>query len=138
MQLSTTGEEGVAVLAIHYSMSHRVEDVFSDKKDDPTSLTSVLHETELVGLLRLLYAMLLHDGPPRHSASPPPLPPQTLSISTACLKAINNFAILDLHMVQVSCSWHMQTLVILSLHQACLGAEGISLEFRHVASYLMW
>lgn len=46
--------------------------------------------------------MLLHDGPPRHSSSPPTLPDQTLSISTACLKAINNFAILDLHMVQVS------------------------------------
>jgi hypothetical protein len=98
-----------------------VDDVFSEKRDDPTSLTSVLRDTELVGLLRLLYAMLLHDGPPRHSSSPPLLPPHTLSISTACLKAINNFAILDLCMVQ-----------------SCLGAEGISLEFRHVTSYLMW
>jgi hypothetical protein len=98
-----------------------VDDVFSEKKDDPTSLTSALRETELVGLLRMLYAMLLHDGPPRHSSSPPPLPPHTLSISTASLRAINNFAILDLHMVQ-----------------SCLGAEGVSLEFRHVSSYLMW
>lgn len=138
MQLSTAGKGCVAVVAVPYSMSHRVEDVFSDKRDDPTSLTSVLHKTELVGLLRLLYAMLLHDGPPRHSASPPPLPPQTLSISTACLKAINNFAILDLHMVQVSLLIAHTDTCYLSLHQACLGAEGISLEFRHVASYLMW
>ena len=83
------------------SLMLRVDNVFSEKRDDPTSLTSVLRDTELVGLLRLLYAMLLHDGPPRHSSSPPPLPPHTLSISTACLKAINNFAILDLRMVQV-------------------------------------
>ena len=83
------------------SSPHRVEDVFCEKRDDPTSLTSVLQQTELVGLLRMLYAMLLHDGPPRHSSTPPILPPHTLSISTACLRAINNFAILDLRMVQV-------------------------------------
>ena len=91
------------LLPTHPSLLFRVDDVFSEKRDDPTSLTSVLRDTELVGLLRLLYAMLLHDGPPRHSSSPPLLPPHTLSISTACLKAINNFAILDLCMVQVGC-----------------------------------
>ena len=158
------------------SLMLRVGDVFSEKRDDPTSLTSVLRDTELVGLLRLLYAMLLHDGPPRHSSSPPPLPPHTLSISTACLKAINNFAILDLRMVQVGSVYSVSVPPILpfppflsSLHppsppslsslpffppfppslssfpslsslslQTCLGAEGISLEFRHVTSYLMW
>jgi hypothetical protein len=109
------------LVAASAALHTRVDDVFSEKKDDPTSLTSALRETELVGLLRMLYAMLLHDGPPRHSSSPPPLPPHTLSISTASLRAINNFAILDLHMVQ-----------------SCLGAEGVSLEFRHVSSYLMW
>ena len=90
----------------HCLSPNRVDDVFSEKRDDPTSLTSVLQETELVGLLRLLYAMLLHDGPPRHSSPPPSLPPHTLSISTACLKAINNFAILNLHMVQVTTGPH--------------------------------
>lgn len=100
MQHSTPGYPFLS-LFLYFPLSFcRVEDVFSEKKDDPTSLTSALQETELVGLLRMLYAMLLHDGPPRHSSSPPPLPPHTLSISTASLRAINNFAILDLHMVQ--------------------------------------
>ena len=55
--------------------------------------------------------MLLHDGPPRHSSIPPLLLSHTLSISTACLKAINNFAILNLHMVQVHTHTHTHTSV---------------------------
>ena len=53
------------------------------------------------GLMQLLYAILLHDGPPRHSSSPLPLPHSTLTIATAAMKAINNCAILHLNTVQV-------------------------------------
>ena len=53
------------------------------------------------GVMQLLYAMLLHDGPPRHSSSPLPLPHSTLTIATAAMKAINNCAILHLNTVQV-------------------------------------
>ena len=78
----------------------RVVGVFSDC-DDSSLLALVLHQTELVGLMQLLYAILLADGPPRHSSSPPPLTQHTLAIATATIKAVNNSAILDLHMMQV-------------------------------------
>ncbi len=78
-------------------------DVFSGKScDDPTLLTTLLQQTELVGLMQLLYAILLSGGPPRHSLSPPPLADHTLAIAMATIKALNNSAILDLKMVQVS------------------------------------
>ncbi len=77
-------------------------DVFSGKScDDPTLLTTLLKQTELIGLMQLLYAILLSDGPPRHSHSPPPLTDHTLAVALATIKALNNSAILDLKMVQV-------------------------------------
>ena len=69
--------------------------------DDPTLLTVVLKQTELVGLMQLLYAILLHDGPPRHSSHPPPLTNSTLSIATATIKTVNNCSIINLKMMQV-------------------------------------
>ncbi|KAL5482252.1 hypothetical protein EMCRGX_G022556 [Ephydatia muelleri] len=78
-------------------------------------------QTELGSLLALLYAILLHDGPPRHSSVPPALSAHTLALAMAAFKALNNIAIIDLKMMQV-----------------CLGADGVSLEFRHVVSYLLW
>ena len=151
--------------------------------DDPTLLTVILKQTELVGLMQLLYAILLHDGPPRHSSYPPPLTGSTLSIATATIKTVNNCAIIDLKMMQVhlvlslcvplslslslslcACvvcvcvcvrerqmDTHTHTVLsstmrhngflcycLLPFMQACLGAEGISLEFRHIISYLLW
>lgn len=147
----------------------RVVDVFADKpSDDPTLLTVVFKQTELVGLMQLLYAILLSGGPPRHSHSPPLLTQHTQAISIATIKTLNNAAILDLKMVQVSVSLVaevndfnpmltclltcyrlnrcIQTVILHHSHpitqffslQACLGAEGISLEFRHIVNYLLW
>jgi hypothetical protein len=83
----------------------RVVDVFSAKScDDPTLLTTVLKQTECMGLMQLLYAILLWDGPPRHSHSPPPLSQHMQAIAMATMKALNNSAILDLKMVQVDCA----------------------------------
>ena len=84
---------------------YRVVNVFSGKTcDDPTLLTTVLKQTELVGLMQLLYAILLCDGPPRHSHSPPPLSQHIQAIALATIKALNNSSILDLKMVQVKTS----------------------------------
>lgn len=65
----------------------------------------MIHHSPLkyfVGIISLVYALLLHDGPPRHSSVPPFLPSYILSITTAAIKAINNSAILALIVVQVS------------------------------------
>ena len=101
-----------------YCSVFSIVDVFSENPPDPTQLICVLLQTELagsyelyqvytvisysIGILPLLYALLLHDGPPRHSTLPPALPSHLLSIATAGIKAINNMAILALRVVQVS------------------------------------
>ncbi|PNF23179.1 hypothetical protein B7P43_G03654 [Cryptotermes secundus] len=93
------------------------------RNDDPTQLIGTLQMTELVGAVSMLYGMLLHQGaPPRGSASPPPaLPSHTIAVTIATIRLLNRVAELDLLMFQ-----------------SVLGAEGISLQFRHIASYLLW
>ncbi len=54
------------------------------------------------GTISLLYALLLHDGPPRHSSVPPVLPSYILSITAAAIRTINNSSIVSLKVVQVS------------------------------------
>lgn len=101
---------------------YKVKDVFADKLlDDPTQLIDAMQRTELVGIASLLYAILLHSGPPRHSTVPPALSTYTISVTTAAVKCINNVALMNI-------KWF----------QRCLGAEGISLQFRHTVSYLLW
>ncbi|XP_078697296.1 S phase cyclin A-associated protein in the endoplasmic reticulum-like isoform X1 [Branchiostoma floridae x Branchiostoma belcheri] len=93
------------------------------KKDDTTQLIHTYKVTELVGIVSLLYGMLLHSGAPERGPSPPPeaFPPHTLHVATMGIRMLNNMAGLDLNMLQTA-----------------LGEEGISLEFRHIASYLLW
>ncbi|CAH1254602.1 SCAPER [Branchiostoma lanceolatum] len=93
------------------------------KKDDTTQLIHTYQVTELVGIVSLLYGMLLHSGAPERGPSPPPeaFPPHTLHVATMGIRMLNNMAGLDLNMLQTA-----------------LGEEGISLEFRHIASYLLW
>ena len=69
--------------------------------------------------MQLLYAILLHDGPPRHSSHPPPLTNSTLSIATATIKTVNNCAIIDLKMMQVY-SLSLSLSLFLSLYSALL------------------
>ncbi|XP_063241085.1 S phase cyclin A-associated protein in the endoplasmic reticulum isoform X2 [Bacillus rossius redtenbacheri] len=91
--------------------------------DDPTQLAATLQVTELVGAASMLYGVLLHQGAPdRGAVSPPPsLPPHTVSVALATVRLLVRVAQLDLPMFQ-----------------SVLGAEGISLQFRHIASYLLW
>ncbi|KAG8338149.1 hypothetical protein J6590_005690 [Homalodisca vitripennis] len=92
-------------------------------RGDPTQLVATLRVTELVGGVSMLYGMLLHQGAPaRDMASPlPPLPHHTITVTKATLQLLRAVAHLDLQMFQ-----------------SVLGAEGMSLQLRHIASYLLW
>ncbi|XP_038079057.1 S phase cyclin A-associated protein in the endoplasmic reticulum-like isoform X2 [Patiria miniata] len=105
------------------STSSRSGCIFLSKKEDPTQLLATFRATGFSGIVSLLYGILLHGGnPPRGSTTTPPeLPEHTLNVVTAGIKLLSNIAVLDLEMMQ-----------------SALGSEGISLEFRHIATYLIW
>ncbi|XP_059161498.1 S phase cyclin A-associated protein in the endoplasmic reticulum-like isoform X2 [Physella acuta] len=112
------------LVAMTKFMSKRNASIFDKKRpEDPTQLIYTFEVTELVGIVSLLYGMLLHSGAPSRSIDslPRELAPQTVSIILAGLRMLNYMAVLDLQMLQ-----------------STLGEEGLSLEFRHIASYLIW
>lgn len=120
------------LVAMTKFMSKRNVTVFSGDKrpEDPTQLIFTFEVTELVGIVSLLYGMLLHGGAQGRSAagehggagSPPTeMAPHTAGVILAGLRMLNHMAALDLRMLQ-----------------GTLGEEGLSLEFRHIASYLIW
>ncbi|XP_012935798.1 S phase cyclin A-associated protein in the endoplasmic reticulum [Aplysia californica] len=112
------------LVAMTKFMSKRNANLFLKKRpEDPTQLIYTFEVTELVGIVSLLYGMLLHSGAPSRSQDSVPreLAPQTVSIILNGLRMLNHMAVLDLQMLQ-----------------STLGEEGLSLEFRHIASYLIW
>ena len=86
--------------------------------------------TDLAGTVSMLYGILLHQGAtPRFTgisqqevqdANPPKLSSHTLNVVAATAKLL-----------------HRMVRQHLSAVQEVLGQEGISLEFRHIASYLL-
>ncbi|KAK7075868.1 hypothetical protein SK128_028009, partial [Halocaridina rubra] len=89
---------------------------------DPTQLIGTLHITDACGVVSLLYGILLHQGG-RSSLpqTPPKLSQTTQALTVAATTLLHNLASLDL-----------------AMYQGVLGSEGISLELRHIASYLLW
>ncbi|XP_057369813.1 S phase cyclin A-associated protein in the endoplasmic reticulum-like [Daphnia carinata] len=89
---------------------------------DTTQLVEAFQMTELAGVVNALYGLLLHQGAPSSSAGrPAELADNTIRFTVAALQLIYRLALLDL-----------------TTFQAILGAEGVSLEFRHIASFLLW
>jgi len=91
---------------------------------DPTHLLSALQGTELAGTVSMLYGMLLHQGRDSdRDSTPPPLPQHTLAVAMETCTLLHRLVRDQHRMGQV---------------QTVLGSEGISLEFRHIASYLLY
>ena len=103
------------------SMTSLVEVLSVDQ--DPTHLWKAFEVTDLVGTIELLYGMLLHQGTPSRSGNtaPPKLPLLTLKV-----------------VKEVATLLHRIIRQHLSMVQDVLSQEGISLEFRHIISYLLW
>ena len=74
-------------------------------------------------ITELLYGMLLHQGTPSRSGNtaPPKLPILTLNVVKEVATLLHRIIRQHLNMVQ-----------------DVLSQEGISLEFRHIISYLLW
>ncbi|XP_030621792.1 S phase cyclin A-associated protein in the endoplasmic reticulum isoform X2 [Chanos chanos] len=109
-----------------FSVTSRSPSIFDNKRQDPTGLTALLQATDLVGVLHLLYCILLHGCLPDPAPPGPPGPqesysPTVISVALQGVRFLNSFALLDL-----------------SAFQSVLGAEGLSLAFRHIVSSLLW
>ncbi|XP_075721225.1 SCAPER domain-containing protein short spindle 3 isoform X2 [Rhipicephalus microplus] len=95
------------------------------KQEDSTQLAATIGVTQLAGSVSLLYGTLLEMGVPSGwrvgNQTPALLSPGRLAIASAAIALLNHVARLDL-----------------AMFQAVLGAEGMSLQLRHIASYLLW
>ncbi|XP_067291869.1 S phase cyclin A-associated protein in the endoplasmic reticulum isoform X3 [Pseudorasbora parva] len=109
-----------------FALTGRSLSIFDNKRQDPTGLTALLQSTDLVGVLHMLYCILLHSAPPEPLSAGPtgpqgPYSPTVIQVALQGLRFLNTFALLDL-----------------SAFQCVLGAEGLSLAFRHIVSSLLW
>uniref|UniRef100_A0A3B4YPZ0 S-phase cyclin A-associated protein in the ER n=1 Tax=Seriola lalandi dorsalis TaxID=1841481 RepID=A0A3B4YPZ0_SERLL len=105
-----------------FVVTGRAPSIFDNKRQDPTGLTALLQSTDLVGVVHTLYCILLHSFLPESaSQSQEPYGPGVIQVALQGIRFLNSFALLDL-----------------SAFQSVLGAEGLSLAFRHIVSSLLW
>lgn len=105
-----------------FVVTGRAPTIFDNKRLDPTGLTALLQSTDLVGVVHTLYCILLHSFLPESaSQSQEPYGPGVIQVALQGIRFLNSFALLDL-----------------SAFQSVLGAEGLSLAFRHIVSSLLW
>ncbi|TRY69208.1 hypothetical protein TCAL_14237 [Tigriopus californicus] len=93
------------------------------RPSDPTHLLQAFQVTDLAGTVSMLYGILLPQGGPNRdeNSNPPKLPSHAIAVATSTSQLL--FRMIRQHLPMV---------------QDVLGQEGISLEFRHIASYLLW
>ena len=101
-------------------------DIFSPRKiEDSTQLISTIKATNLVNIVSMLYGMLHKDAsttPVKFAgANIKKQTLTTLELTKLSLKLLNQMIVLDLSMVQ-----------------NLLGEECLSLQLRHISSYLIW
>uniref|UniRef100_A0AAV2L0V9 U1-type domain-containing protein n=1 Tax=Knipowitschia caucasica TaxID=637954 RepID=A0AAV2L0V9_KNICA len=104
-----------------YVVTGRAPSIFDNKRQDPTGLSSLLQRTDLVGVVHTLYSILLHAFPESSSHCQEPYSSGVIQVALNGIRFLNSFALLDL-----------------PAFQSVLGAEGLSLAFRHVVSSLLW
>ncbi|XP_061140086.1 S phase cyclin A-associated protein in the endoplasmic reticulum isoform X3 [Syngnathus typhle] len=105
-----------------FVVTGRGSSIFDNKRQDPTGLTGLLQSTDLVGVVHTLYSILLHSFSPESSSqSQEPYSAGVIQVALQGIRFLNSFALLDL-----------------SAFQSVLGAEGLSLAFRHIVSSLLW
>ncbi|KAM9495840.1 S phase cyclin A-associated protein in the endoplasmic reticulum isoform 3-T3 [Clarias gariepinus] len=115
-----------AMCKLCFTINPRSSSIFDNKRQDPTGLTALLQNTDLVGVLHMLYCILLHSTVPEpQTGSVASLQeaysPAVIQVALQGLRFLNRFALLDL-----------------TAFQSVLGAEGLSLAFRHIVSSLLW
>ncbi|XP_077451667.1 S phase cyclin A-associated protein in the endoplasmic reticulum isoform X4 [Stigmatopora argus] len=105
-----------------FVVTGRGSSIFDNKRQDPTGLTALLQSTDLVGVVHTLYSILLHSFLPESSSqSQEPYSHGVIQVALQGIRFLNSFALLDL-----------------SAFQTVLGAEGLSLAFRHIVGSLLW
>lgn len=99
-------------------LGSRSSNIFETRKEDLTQFIVTFQQTELVEIVSFLYAILMNTG--NAQSSSPTLPEATINLVTEALCMLNFMGTVDLKVLQAS-----------------LGAEGVSLEFRHIISHLL-
>uniref|UniRef100_A0A8C6X7J9 S-phase cyclin A associated protein in the ER n=1 Tax=Naja naja TaxID=35670 RepID=A0A8C6X7J9_NAJNA len=121
LQSCTAALHGMCQLC--FAVNGRSGSIFAETHPDPTGLTAAFKATDLVGILHMLYCVLFHGTLVEPSVANPKesFAANTLQVALQSLRFFNSSAVLDL-----------------STFQSVVGAEGLSLAFRHIISSLLW
>ncbi|XP_006866519.1 PREDICTED: S phase cyclin A-associated protein in the endoplasmic reticulum [Chrysochloris asiatica] len=105
-----------------FAITGRSYSIFDSNRQDPTGLTAALQATDLAGVLHMLYCVLFHGtiSDPNTASPKETYAQNTVQVAIQSLRFFNSFAALDL-----------------PAFQSIVGAEGLSLAFRHIASSLL-
>ncbi|XP_004468236.1 S phase cyclin A-associated protein in the endoplasmic reticulum isoform X2 [Dasypus novemcinctus] len=105
-----------------FAVTRRSYTIFDNNCQDPTGLTAALQATDLAGVLHMLYCVLFHGtiSDPSTASPKESYTQNTVQVAIQSLRFFNSFAALDL-----------------PAFQSIVGAEGLSLAFRHIASSLL-
>ncbi|NXN92808.1 SCAPE protein, partial [Rhinopomastus cyanomelas] len=121
LQNATAVLHGICQLC--FAVNGRSWNIFDSARQDLTGLTAVLQSTDLVGVLHMLYCVLFHGtiSDPNTASPKDSYAANTVQVAIQSLRFFNSFAVLDL-----------------PAFQSIVGAEGLSLAFRHIISSLLW
>ncbi|CAG0895681.1 unnamed protein product, partial [Cyprideis torosa] len=116
----------LATLCTLVSLLHKKTgpNLLLSRASDPSGLIGALRYTEFAGAVDLIYGMLLgHRTLPRRTkdSEPPPILQDALTAAYFLFKLLNSVGELDPKLLQ-----------------DVLGSECLSLQYRHIVSFLLW